>query len=66
MRNPSWQHVCSLILQFRCSGGRIVAIKKVPRNDLVVNNTVRKEVVQIRLFTCSHACSTCQVQLWTG
>ena len=33
---------------FDYSGGRVVAIKKVPRNDLVVNNTVRKEVMQIR------------------
>ena len=33
------------------SGGRVVAIKKVPRNDLIVNNTVRKEVMQIRYLT---------------
>jgi hypothetical protein len=30
------------------SGGRVVAIKKIPRNDLIVNHTVRKEVMQIR------------------
>lgn len=30
------------------SEGRVVAIKKMPRNDIILTNTVRKEVMSVR------------------
>lgn len=41
--------VLGCLTQCICSDGHIVAIKNVPRPDFVLNNSVRKEVLQIRL-----------------